>query len=85
MRRTQIYLDEDQKKALRMIAADADATVSDLIREAIDRLLLERLSGQDWSTRLGAWQKRVADKLGGISEDGVDAALLRVRKKASKK
>lgn len=79
MRRTQIYLDEDQKAALRALAADRGANVSDVIREAIDRLLRDEFSGDDWADRLRALQTRVQARLGDVSEEDVEAAFRRVR------
>lgn len=39
MHRTQIYLDSDQQRILRAVAAERGATVSQLIREAVSELL----------------------------------------------
>ncbi len=53
MNRTQIYLEPDQQKRLRSIAAEHATTISQLIREAIDELI-------------GRHQKPKADPLDGI-------------------
>ena len=45
VRRTQIYLDEDQGERLAAAAAEAGTTVSALIRDAIDRYLGAEASG----------------------------------------
>jgi len=42
MRRTNIYLDPDKLRALKMAAANEDASVSDLVRTAIDKFLESR-------------------------------------------
>jgi hypothetical protein len=44
MRRTNLYLDPDKLRALKMLAASEDASVSDLVREAIDTLIDRRLN-----------------------------------------
>lgn len=59
MRRTQIYLDEDQKRALRAIAADKEVNMSDLVRGAIDKLLAEEIPRGDWGSRFDALQARI--------------------------
>ncbi|HEY9084966.1 MAG TPA: CopG family transcriptional regulator [Candidatus Tyrphobacter sp.] len=81
MRRTQIYLDEDQKRALRTLAAERDSNVSDLVRQAVDRLLKEEIDRGDWAARLGVWQKRIRRRLGDVREERVDEALRSVRRK----
>jgi predicted DNA-binding protein len=70
VRRTQIYLDEEQDRRLAERARAAGRTKSDLIREAIDRLLDEPLSEEEELTRFRA----AADAAFGIApylEDGV--------------
>jgi hypothetical protein len=47
MRRTNLYLDPEKLRALKMIAASEDASVSDLVREAIDGMIAKRLSKID--------------------------------------
>jgi len=44
MRRTNLYLDPDKLRALKMLAVNEEASVSDLVREAIDALIEKRLS-----------------------------------------
>jgi Arc/MetJ-type ribon-helix-helix transcriptional regulator len=79
MTRTQIYLDEDQKAALRLLAAGRQSTVSDLVREAVDRLLAGELSRSDLASEMSAVQARLQARLGDRSEDDVAAALKRAR------
>jgi predicted DNA-binding protein len=69
MRRTQIYLDEEQDRRLAERARAAGRTKSDLIREAVDRLLDEPLSEEEELARFRA----AADAVFGIApyvEDG---------------
>jgi predicted DNA-binding protein len=69
VRRTQIYLDEDQDRRLAERARATGRTKSDLIREAVDRLLDEPLSEEEELARFRA----AADAAFGVApylEDG---------------
>jgi predicted DNA-binding protein len=69
VRRTQIYLDEDQDRRLAERARATGRTKSDLIREAVDRLLETPLSEEEELARFRA----AADAAFGIApylEDG---------------
>jgi predicted DNA-binding protein len=69
MRRTQIYLDENQDRRLAEHALATGRTKSDLIREAVDRLLDEPLSEEAELARFRA----AADAAFGVApylEDG---------------
>ena len=69
MRRTQIYLDEEQDRRLAARARAAGRTKSDLIREAVDRLLDTPLTEEEDLARFRA----AADAAFGIApylEDG---------------
>lgn len=80
MRRTQIYLDEDQKRALRAIAADKDVNVSELVRGAIDRLLGDELPLVDRRSRFDALQARIEAALPrDPTDEEIASALTRVR------
>jgi len=79
MTRTQIYLDDDQRAALRLLAAGRDSTVSDLVRMAVDRLLAGELEGTDLASQLSAVQARLQARLGDRTEEDVAAALKRAR------
>ena len=70
VRRTQIYIDEEQDRRLAERARATGRTKSDLIREAVDRLLDEPLSEEEELARFRA----AADAVFGIApylEDGV--------------
>ncbi len=80
MRRTQIYLDEDHKRALKILATTRDANVSDLIREAIERLLRDEFAGADWRAEMRRLQKSMLKQLGGgVGEERLHAALKQAR------
>lgn len=60
MVRTQIYLDEGQKSALDRLSAERGATVSDLIRQAVDQFIgNESIHFEDALDRsFGIWRNR---------------------------
>ncbi len=74
MERTQIYLDEGQKAALRVIAADRGQNVSDVIRQAIDRLLAEDLAKIDFVARLESVKAHLRERIGDVTEEQIDDA-----------
>ena len=53
MQRTNIYLDDEQLLALKHLAAAEGQSVAQLVRQAVDRLLAERLPVD------GSWAKRL--------------------------
>lgn len=61
MVRTQVYLTEEQERGLKRLAAASGRRQSELIREAIERLLTERRA-RDWRQALegvrGMWADR---------------------------
>ena len=66
MRRTNIYLPEDQLMALRRLGEQRAAPVSELVREAIDAWLAAhgvRVVGED------EWERRFADLMARRRED----------------
>jgi Arc/MetJ-type ribon-helix-helix transcriptional regulator len=85
MERTQIYLDEDQKAALRALAADRGQNVSDVIRQAIDRYLREDFGSTDLPTRLASIQARILAQIGDVSDQEIDAAAKRARARVRRK
>ncbi len=68
MIRTQIYLDEGQKSALARLGAERQATVSDLIRQAVDQFIGRRSSDfeEALDESFGVWRHR--RKLGDSSK-----------------
>ena len=64
MQRTNIYLDEEQIRALKYLAVEEDKSLADLVREAVDRLLAERGAARtDWPARLDALLQRMRERL----------------------
>ncbi|MFT3852601.1 MAG: CopG family transcriptional regulator [Ilumatobacteraceae bacterium] len=77
MRRTQIYLDDDQHALLDERAADLGTTKSDVIREAIDRYL-GRSAGD--AAAAARWRAAVTESFGiapGLDDGAAYTARLR--------
>jgi hypothetical protein len=68
MVRTQIYLDERQKSALEKLCVERGASVSELIRQAVDLFIAKASTDFDEALDLsfGIWRRR--GKLGESSE-----------------
>lgn len=60
MQRTNIYLDDEQLLALKHLAAAEGQSVAQLVRQAVDRLLAERLPVDGaWAARLDGLIRRI--------------------------
>jgi hypothetical protein len=79
--RTQIYLDEKQRRALKLLAASSDRSVSDLVRHAIDRLLNDEFAGKNWADEMDAAVERLRSSGPELSEAAVIAAVEKRRKR----
>lgn len=79
--RTQIYLSDQQRRALKLLSAASDQSVSDLVRRAVDRLLSDELASEDWGGRLDALAERVRAHGPERTADDVAAAVKRSRGK----
>jgi Arc/MetJ-type ribon-helix-helix transcriptional regulator len=84
--RTQIYLGEEQRRALKLLAASSDSTVSDLVRRAVDQLLAGEFDGKDWTLEMNAVVDRLRSSGPALSEQEVDDAIAvrRARKREAK-
>ncbi len=61
MKRTQIYLRESQKKDLKILAAQKNQPLAELIREAVDRYIAEnrgKAAGELITAAEGIWKDR---------------------------
>lgn len=62
MHRTNIYLDDDQVRALRHLAAEERASVAELVRRAVDGYLVRRFrETPDWGQRFDEIVARFRD------------------------
>src|SRR5689334_14793124 len=60
MQRTNIYLEADQLRALKHLAAEQDQSVADLVRQAVDDYLAEHIRDDHaWAARLDDLVERV--------------------------
>jgi hypothetical protein len=60
MQRTNIYLEDDQLRALKHLAAEERQSVADLVRRAVDAYLAQRIADDaDWRVRLEELMARI--------------------------
>src|SRR5437868_2267675 len=81
MHRTNIYLDDEQLRALKHVAAEERASVADLVRRAIDAYLAPRFSnGADWSRRFDDLVDRIQARIpAGVSPEEIEADITAAR------
>ncbi|NMP24149.1 ribbon-helix-helix protein, CopG family [Sulfobacillus harzensis] len=64
MQRTNIYLDEDQLRLLKHLAAEENKPVADLVRQAVDQFLRSRLENDvTWQNDMTALIERVRNRV----------------------
>lgn len=64
MQRTNIYLEEEQLRMLKHLAAEERQSVADLVRDAVDDYLAKRLvDGAPWRERLDILIERVRSRI----------------------
>ena len=64
MQRTNIYLDDDQLRALKHLAAEEHKSVADLVRQAVDGYLAKRLvDDAEWRQRLDQLMDRISGRI----------------------
>ena len=64
MQRTNIYLDEDQLRMLKHLAAEERQSVADLVRRAVDAYLAQRLTDDaTWREQLDQLVERVRSRI----------------------
>jgi len=81
VRRTNIYLDDEQLRALKHLAAEEQASVADLVRKAIDAYLAPRFSnGKDWSRRFDDLVERIQQRVpAGVTPREIEADITAAR------
>jgi len=81
MRRTNIYLDDDQLRALKHLAAEQQQSLAILVRRAVDEFLARRFSERgDWGERFDALVQRVQSRVPkDISSEQVESDITAAR------
>lgn len=81
MQRTNIYLDDDQLRALKHLAAEERQSVADLVRRAVDVYLAKRLSGDaEWRQDLNRLMERVRRRIPeGVTPEETEADITAAR------
>lgn len=81
MYRTNIYLDEEETRALRHLAAEERSSVAELVRRAVDQYLAQRLGeGKDWGERFDELVERIQRRLpAGVTPDEIEADITAAR------
>jgi predicted transcriptional regulator len=81
VQRTNIYLDEDQLRALKHLAAEERQSVADLVRRAVDDYLARRLADDtEWRQRFDQLMDRVRSRVpGDVTAEEIEADITAVR------
>ena len=81
MRRTNIYLEDEKLGVLKHLANVRGATVSDLVRQAVDVLLAEQLQQErNWGQRLDDLVDRVRSRVPvAATSDEIEADVTEAR------
>lgn len=81
MRRTNIYLDDEQLRALKHLAADEHQSLAVLVRRAVDEFLARRFKdGTDWSGRFDALVQRIQSRIPhGVTPGEIEADITEAR------
>ena len=77
MQRTNIYLDDDQIRALKHLAAEERQTVAVLVRRAVDEYLASRFrDSADWGERFDALVARIQSRIpAGVTPEQIEADI----------
>jgi Arc/MetJ family transcription regulator len=81
MQRTNIYLDDDQLRALKHLAAEEHANVAALVRRAVDEFLGRKFQeSNDWSQRFEALVAQIQSRIpSGVTPDQIEADITSAR------
>jgi hypothetical protein len=81
MQRTNIYLEDDQLRVLKHLAAEERQSVADLVRRAVDVYLSQRLADDDdWRARLDQLVARIQARIPqSVSPDEIEADITAAR------
>lgn len=81
MRRTNIYLDDDQLRALKHLAIEERQSLAVLVRRAVDAFLAERFKDRDdWGERFDALVDRIQRRIpAAVTPEQVEADITAAR------
>ncbi|MGH2364675.1 MAG: CopG family transcriptional regulator [Chloroflexota bacterium] len=81
LHRTNIYLGDDQLRALKHLAAEEHASVADLVRKAIDAYLVPRFSSSDdWGRRFDDLAESIQRRMpAGATPEQIEADITAAR------
>jgi hypothetical protein len=81
MRRTNIYLDDDQLRALKHLAVEEHQSQAVLVRRAVDEFLARRFKGRaDWGERFDALVQRIQTRIpADITPEQIEADITAAR------
>ena len=81
MRRTNIYLDEDQLRALKHLAVEEQQSRAVLVLQALDEFLARRFAGRaDWGERLDALVQRIRRRIpADVTPEQIEADITAAR------
>lgn len=82
MQRTNIYLDEEQARALKHLAAEEGLSVAELVRRAVDAYLAESFpNSRFWDERFDALIARIRARVpSDISPEEIEADITEARR-----
>lgn len=81
MRRTNIYLEEEQVRALKHLAAEERQSMADLVREAVDDFLARRMTNEtSWRERFETLIERASSRGPAEIDDDLSAVDNEVRR-----
>ena len=81
MRRTNIYLDDDQLSALRVVAATRGSSVATVVRDAVDAYLRDRvIDDLGWQTEFENLLDRIRSRIDpSVTPDEIEADITAAR------
>jgi hypothetical protein len=81
MYRTNIYLDDEQLRGLKHLAAEERSSVAALVRRAVDRYLAERFGqSADWGERFDALVARIQQRMtADVTPEEIEADIAAAR------
>ena len=87
MYRTNIYLDAEQMRALKHLAAEEQCSVAELVRRAVDTYLAQRFpNGREWGQRFDELVARIQRRLpADLTPEEIEADITAAREEVPQK